>query len=61
MRSIHTLAVHAGERMPRPDPSTPLRAGFTPVATPEGGEAALWGLTDAELREKIQESLAKLG
>ena len=26
MPSIHTLAVHAGERMPRPD--------FTPVATP---------------------------
>ena len=46
--------------MPRPDPSTPLRTGFTPVATPEGGEAALWGLTDAELRE-IQESLAELG
>ena len=41
MSSFHTLAVHAGERMPRPDPSTPLRAGFTPVATPEGGEAAL--------------------
>ena len=34
MSSFHTLAVHAGERMPRPDPSTPLRAGFTPVATP---------------------------
>ncbi len=36
MPSIHTLAVHAGERMPRPDPSTPLGAGFTLVATPEG-------------------------
>jgi len=60
MFSFHTLAVHAGERMPRPDPSTPLRAAFTPVATPEGGEAALWGLTDAELPE-IQESLAELG
>jgi hypothetical protein len=33
MSSFHTLAVHAGERMPRPD--------YTPVATPEGGEAAL--------------------
>jgi len=38
--------------MPRPD--------FTPVAMPEGGEAALWGLTDAELR-KIRETLAELG
>ena len=103
MPSFHTLAVHAGERMFRSDPSTPLRAGFTPVATSiyhsaayiyeeldaldgvfagmreepvyarygnptltaleaavaalEGGEAALWGLTDAELRE----SLAELG
>ena len=43
MPSFHTLAVYAGERMPRPD--------FTPVATPEGGEAARWGLTDAELQE----------
>ncbi len=34
MFSFHTLAVHAGERTPRPDPSTSLRAGFTPVATP---------------------------
>jgi hypothetical protein len=60
MPSIHTLAVHAGERMPWPDPSTPLEAGFTPVATPEGGEAALVGFTGAELPE-IQESLAELG
>ena len=33
-RSIFTIAVHAGERRPQPDPSTALRAGFTPVATP---------------------------
>ena len=59
MSSFHTLAVHAGERMPRTDPSTPLRAGFTPVATPGGSEAALVGLADAELPE-IQESLAEL-
>ena len=59
MSLFHTLAVHTGERMPRPDPSTPLRAGFTPVAMPEGGETALSGLTDAEQPE-IQESLAEL-
>jgi len=52
MSSFHTLAVHAGERMPRLD--------FTTVATPEGGEVARWGLTDAELLE-IWESLAELG
>ena len=34
MPSIHTVAVHAGERAATPLPSTPLRAGFTPVATP---------------------------
>ena len=34
MPSIHTVAVHAGERAAKPLPSTPLRAGFTPVATP---------------------------
>jgi len=60
MSSFHTLSIHAGERMPRPDPSTPLRAGFTLVATPAGGEAVPWRLRDAELRE-IQESLAELG
>ena len=32
MSSIHTVAVHAGERAPLP--STPLRASFTPVVTP---------------------------
>ena len=32
--SIFTTAVHAGERGPRPDPATALKAGFTPVATP---------------------------
>jgi hypothetical protein len=59
MSAFHTLAVHAGERMPRPDPSTSLRSAFTPDATPEGGEAAFWGLMDAELRE-IQANLAEL-
>jgi O-acetylhomoserine/O-acetylserine sulfhydrylase-like pyridoxal-dependent enzyme len=34
MPSFHTLAVHADERLLRPNPSTPLRASFTPVATP---------------------------
>ena len=34
MSSIHTVAVHAGERAATPLPSTPLRASFTPVVTP---------------------------
>ncbi len=34
MPSFDTLAVHAGERTSRQDPSASLRASFTPVATP---------------------------
>lgn len=34
MPAFNTLAVHAGERLSRPNPAMPRGASFTPVATP---------------------------